>query len=1517
MRLQDIKNGLVKGILWVSLFVIFVFITATSLLRIPQVQTMLIQRITGDLKELTGFTFEIGYINLNWFDVLKVNDLKVWDTYDSTMIVIPEARINFSINTILSKKHKNIDKIKITNTRVNLYKHRIDEPINITRFIDTLKYNMAGDGNTLVTIDQIEIDDFEFSFENFTADTYYSGFDMNKFKFNDLNGKIINFSARHDTINFTMHGLTGIEEKTGLPVHQLSSDFTVHQKEMRFANLDLKMGNSHIQDSIVFTYKRMSNLSYFKDSVKMFINLQNSTIFSEDLAWFSKEFREIDDRYQISGEYKGGVTNFYVRNLDLSFGTKGRIRGILSFSGLPNFEETFIDIRLERSFIASADLEQYLGENILSKLSGINESSFTGSFTGFLNDFVADGNFNTNIGEFESDINIKIHDDITSYHGHLTTNAFDIGTFTGIELLETVDLKGSISGNGLTTSNADFVLDAEISRLGINQYDLTNIKTNARFATELFVGVLSVNDPNLRFDAKGSIDLRNHANKINVEANLDTLVFMPLNLTETPGSLSSFIDVDITGLELDSILGEVELRNFYVSYDTNSLELDWVRMRSFFDVDSRSLLINSDVIDIELSGDYTYTKVYKDVLELYKEYTLNLRNDLEDLNAYYSTKQVDEYQDYSMNMQLQLHNLNPVIQLFYPFYHFSEEIIIEGNFKHGYTSILNLNTYADTIQIDKELFVGNLFDLNASKIADSTNVLASIYVSSDLQRYSNKAKTQNLISQTIWDRNEIGFNFSIQQEGLESYADLFGEIVFLPDLTVITLNPSDLQVLNEKWEIIVNNAITISGKEIGFQNVGLQKSEERILLDGGLAENPVIPLTLEFTNVELSNFDPVLTKKLRGAGNGYFKVKNYYNDMLFETNLVVSDFSINDFLVGNVFNKSEWDNTNEKFDLAFQVARNQKNIINVLGVYYPGLEQGLRMSATLDNADLRIGEPFIEDVFSEIQGYVSGEFTVTGNLEYPVLAGTGKISNGGAKINYLNTFYTFEGGVELNNNEIGLRNILIKDHNGSEAIMSGGIFHNGFDDITLDFSGNFTDFMILNTSMNDNDLFYGTGHGSGSISIRGRPSSIVMEVIASTTGDTRIFIPLGGTTEIDKEKFIHFVNFMDDSDQDNEATELIHETVKGMDLKLNLDITHDAYVELIFDVTVGDIIRGRGNGQMNFRLDPNGEFTMYGDFALQEGAYNFTLYNIVNKEFKILPDSKITWLGDPYEGILDISASYEQLASVGPLLDTAHRNAPEIRRRYPTYVILDIQGPLLSPEISFDITIDDYPNSFAHNGEIVNLETELSAVRSEWAINEQELQKQVFSLIILRQFSEKYINTGGTVGRSVSEFVSNQLSYWISQVDENLEIDIDFGDITDETYNTFQMRLSYSFLEGRLRVTRDGGFTNPESQANMASIIGDWSIEYMLTESGNVRIKLFQETNYTTLDRPTVNDYAAIQGGISILYTQSYDEIKEIFNTARKRNKAAPQSSKSTDEKKITSQNTNAEPEKGSNHEEN
>ena len=133
---------------------------------------------------------------------------------------------------------------------------------------------------------------------------------------------------------------------------------------------------------------------------------------------------------------------------------------------------------------------------------------------------------------------------------------------------------------------------------------------------------------------------------------------------------------------------------------------------------------------------------------------------------------------------------------------------------------------------------------------------------------------------------------------------------------------------------------------------------------------------------------------------------------------------------------------------------------------------------------------------------------------------------------------------------------------------------------------------------------------------------------------------------------------------------------------MNLDVTPDAYCEIIFDLKAGDIIRGRGNGDLKLQIDTKGEFNMFGPVEFTEGWYNFTLYDIINKEFEIQKGSRITWFGDPYQAVMEINASYNQLASFLPIVlnQDVQENPPAgLRRKYPAMVLLKIDGPMLSP----------------------------------------------------------------------------------------------------------------------------------------------------------------------------------------------------------------------------------------------
>jgi hypothetical protein len=135
----------------------------------------------------------------------------------------------------------------------------------------------------------------------------------------------------------------------------------------------------------------------------------------------------------------------------------------------------------------------------------------------------------------------------------------------------------------------------------------------------------------------------------------------------------------------------------------------------------------------------------------------------------------------------------------------------------------------------------------------------------------------------------------------------------------------------------------------------------------------------------------------------------------------------------------------------------------------------------------------------------------------------------------------------------------------------------------------------------------------------------------------------------------------------------------------------------------------------------------------------------------------------------------------------------------------------------------------------------------------------------------------------------------MSQVDENLEINVDLGALDQEAFNTFQLRLSYSFLNGRLRVTRDGTFTNQNTtnttasnnNSNTAALVGDWTVDYLLTADGKFKLRMYNRTNVNPI-QTAINNQNAITTGASLQHTQSFNTLSDLWRSARRRREEEP-----------------------------
>ncbi|MCZ8354257.1 MAG: translocation/assembly module TamB domain-containing protein [Cyclobacteriaceae bacterium] len=1494
MTSQIIKNRLRKIFAYTFSGTIFLVLSSFLLLQIPPVQQSIINFYLRQITEVSGFQSKVKSMHLLWFDHLDLQGLEILDPQKNEMIAIEKLRVDFRLFDMITGNNVYIDGIALNGTRVFLkYIPETDtsENLNINILINRLSGSGGGGGKPpIINIGEAILEQAQFKYDDGNPDSL-QGFDHHHFNLTIDEASLQKFYVLGDTIAFDVRSLMVEDEKTGLRVKDFQTNFRISQSAMEFYDLNLRVGNSYIADTIVFTYNSQADLSDFNNLVRIKAKLNQIIIDPKDLALFIEGADKIPQTFTLSTFFNGQINDFTANNLNLTIG-QSQYTGKLSMEGLPYFEETFIEARLRNSTIDVDDIAFLIDDDFANRLKPLGKTKVNLEFIGYPTDFVANGKINTRLGEIRSDINLKINEKDKSrstYSGNLSLQEFNLGLYLNdTTTFQTVSLNGNINGAGLTIQTADFKLKGDIDKLFVFKYPYQKIKTNARFANEFFNGDVSINDPNLQASAKGSIDFRNEKNLVQVIGTIDTANLHHLKLSKDVLAIKTDVNINSTGLALDSLQGMGELKNLQLHYQKQWLELDELKVIADKTTNSHELKLSSDLVSAEVKGDFFYSDLIADVQELVKEFRLNIINDKKETFAYYSANK-NSGKNYKADFTVWLHNLKPLAAVLNEDFSISPKVKLEGNFSNGITTAFSAFAHIPQLRYQGFSFNNTTVDVNASKLADSTAVLAMVFIQSENQKIEG-VKTKNLLTEAIWNNNHIDFSVEADQADMDNNVRLKGTIDF-KDSTQFTLQNSTIKILDKIWKINDNANINQLGREWYLNHVGFTEGNQKIDITGAISEDVQKPLKIVVEQLELASFNPLITEKLNGIVNAEILLKDIYNETSIENIVNVKQLTVNNFLVGDIKGNNIWQKEENKFLIDFLVNRKELKAITIQGEYDPENKTSpLNLTADLNQANLKLAEPVLRGLFSQIDGTVTGSYTIKGTLAKPLIRGTGKIQGGQMMVDYLKTLYKFDGTLGMTPTSIYFENIVLEDVYKNKATLDGFIAHKNFNSMRINIDAAFTNLMVLNTGIKDNSLFYGQGFATGKVNFFGPADNLKISATARTEKNSKLFIPIGSTSTVEQSEFIRFVSFADTTKVSNAETDN-KKTLTGLTIDLNLDITPDAYCEIIFDIKAGDIIRGRGNGDLRLQLDTRGEFSMFGGVTFEEGAYNFTLYNVINKEFEIQKGSRITWAGDPYDGQLQIKAAYNQLASLAPIINNPDiQNDPILRRKYPMQVLLNLEGAMLAPQITFDIVAKDLPPSININGTNVRLGFEFDAFKAK--LDEQELNKQVFSLIILRRLSS--INEGitatGSVTNSVSELLSNQLSYWMSQVDENLEIDVDLGALDQQAFNTFQLRLSYSFFNGRLRVTRDGTFVNqsnvnattPNANSNTAALVGDWTVDYMLSADGKFKVRMYNRTNVNPI-QTAINNQNTITTGFSLQHTQSFNVFTDLWRSARKR----------------------------------
>jgi hypothetical protein len=265
-----------------------------------------------------------------------------------------------------------------------------------------------------------------------------------------------------------------------------------------------------------------------------------------------------------------------------------------------------------------------------------------------------------------------------------------------------------------------------------------------------------------------------------------------------------------------------------------------------------------------------------------------------------------------------------------------------------------------------------------------------------------------------------------------------------------------------------------------------------------------------------------------------------------------------------------------------------------------------------------------------------------------------------------------------------------------------------------------------------------------------------------------------------------------------------------------------------------------------------------------EGNYLFTLKNLINKEFEIIPGGSIRWYGDPMAADLQLQTLY-RLSS--PLNDILADNSGAYNQRVPVHLIMNLYGDMMNPEISFDI---DLPTA-----------DQITRGRVESAISsEQELNRQAFALLVMRKFVAPPHVAGNGSGGAVAvdntmEMLSAQVSRWLQDISDVFDIGFNYRPGDEISNDEISLALSTQLFSDKLSVSGNFGVSQgSETNQNPNSIIGDLKMEYKVTEDGKVRLIVYNQSN----DFEVANTaQAAYTQGMGILYREEFNTMAEFY----------------------------------------
>lgn len=1438
-----------------------------------------------------------------------VEDFGITDKTAQTTTLLPDVGIQIAdltnilvryedqsslLNTKFYVKnlHADINKIDLNKEVVDIQTISLDGSDNSVLFGKVLKKanNSAKSTadttkvNWIVSAKDIQINNTSLAYRD-DNQVRMKGFDYFNIKIPGMKTSLSDLYYSADSISGSLNELI-TSDHSGFVIKQLKGDFTYTNTGAEIKNLYAETPRTLLRDYVKVTYPSLDIVAKKPELLYVNATIKKSHVDMRDIYYFAPFLDTMqvmkplmDKKFAIDGRVMGKLNDLNIPAIDFQTLSNTRVIASLRLRGLPEVDKMSMDLNLKKLTTGRSDIEKLVSKKMLP--SGIelpNTIGLTGTFKGGMSAFNTNLSLVTEKGTAKFNGKVGMIGRDTTYDAYVSIRDFDIGKIMKMDsTLGILSFEGKIKGHGTDPKKLVANFDGKVNRMDAMGYRYQNIDMNLTADKGDIKAAVVSPDPNIQLKLNATANMKSKYPQVDFELQVDTINLKNLKLMDDEFKYQGKLVGNFSSADPNFLNGAAHITNSSIFYSGAYYSLDSISLIAKADTSRNLLLLKSDFLNAHLVGKYKILELQSAIQDI--------------LQVYYQpgkAVKVPKYEPQNIEFSAQL-TRTKFIRDFLPELTAMSDITLDGMFNSQSKTIL--------AKLDAPKIIYNGTEINNVTL-DINTLDSTLYYSALI----NKIKVSNVeLVNTVFSgkviQNNLDFGLWIKDKKEKEQYHLGANMRVDNGAFVFSLLQDGLMLNYDKWTINPNNVLRFGSTGIQANEFILSNKGQELSIS---SQDSVLnsPINIAFKNFRIETLSKMLeseTVELGGGINGQATISRLESSPVFVSDLVINKFYIGRDTVGNVNIKvnNEKENT---YNANISITENGNNV--VLNGDFVNPPQGeARLDFTLDIAPLSMQtvQAFSLGYLKDSKGNLEGQLKITGSPSKPLINGDVKFKDAQFNIAMLNAlFKAKDETIHLDERGITFPKFALEDKKGNIAKLTGSIATTTYTDFDFNINVNTDNFEVLNSTQSDNDMFYGKMYLTSNLRIRGNLDKPIVDGTIKVLDDTdfTFVMPNDDPGMADRKGVVEFVDKRDTT-RANVFAKLDSMTVTrltGIDVDLNLQTDKDAKFKILLDAGSQDALNIQGEAELNAGIDASSKITLSGTFTVDKGSYSFS-FGPVKKDFTFRKGSTITWNGDPLDAQLNITAAYTTKAPTLELVATqlGSENANLYKQRIPFNVLLKITDKLFQPQLNFDIDLDEN-NSVVSQDVISKVNNALTTLRE----NPSELNKQVFSLIVLGRFMstnpfESLSGGGGTeaiVRNSISSFLSGQLNRLASELITGVELDFnltseeDYATGAGQTRTDLNIGVSKMLLNDRLKITIGSNFevegnTRPGETAN--NIAGDIQLDYQLSQDGRYFARVYRKNQYqVTLQGQYV------ETGIGFIINMDYNRFKEIWMSSKK-----------------------------------